>query len=206
MRDHHRLPGRSICRPPRSRRTGRSATSREVSRIASLRRSLAAPFRLGGDRPPDHPAPAFVRASALPTPCRHRGVRTRPCGFWRLASPGDCIEYSWRRRPRGSFVAAFPSAHVPGPQPELLSRPGRAHFRVRRRPLGFAVPFAVSIPPAVGRRLVDAGRPHMPFRRRAVRECTLARSDRYVGTAGRGGCGSWVRPRTRCATSLAGPA
>jgi hypothetical protein len=32
LRDHHRLPGRSFCRPPRSRRTGRSATSREVSR------------------------------------------------------------------------------------------------------------------------------------------------------------------------------
>jgi hypothetical protein len=88
------------------------------SRSASLRRSPAAPFRLGGDRPPDHPATALVRVPANVD--AHVGiarvVQTRPCGFWRLASPCACCESSWRRRPRGSFVAAFPSAHVPGPR------------------------------------------------------------------------------------------
>lgn len=37
-------------------------------------------------------------------------------------------------------MAAFPSAHVPGPQPELLSRPGQARFRARRRPWGSLCP------------------------------------------------------------------
>lgn len=47
MRDHHRLPGRSICRPPHSRRTGRSATSREVSlfRVPSAFAGRAVPSR-----------------------------------------------------------------------------------------------------------------------------------------------------------------
>jgi hypothetical protein len=58
-------------------------------------------------------------------------------------------------------------------------------------PVGFAVPFAVLTRSAADLRLVDAGRTHLPFVRRAVRECTLARSDRYVGIAGRGGFGFW---------------
>jgi hypothetical protein len=49
--------------------------------------------------------------------------------------------------------------------------------------------------PAVDRRLVDADRTHLPLVRCAVRECTLARSDRYVGIAGRGGFGFWGRLR-----------
>jgi len=87
-------------------------------------------------------------------------------------------------------VAAFPSAHVPGSRLGLLSRPGRVHFATRRRPWGSHWPFAVLIRPAVDRRLVDADRTHLPFVRRAVRECTLARPDRYVGIAGRGGLAS----------------
>jgi hypothetical protein len=67
-----------------------------------------------------------------------RVVQTRPCGFWRLASPCACCESSWRRRPRGSFVAAFPSAHVPGPPFGLLSRPGRFPFGKSATPVGFA--------------------------------------------------------------------
>jgi hypothetical protein len=88
-------------------------------------------------------------------------------------------------------VAAFRSAHVPGSRLGLLSRPGRVRFGTRRRPWGSLWPFAVLIRPAVDRRLVDVGRTHLPFVRRAVRECTLARSDRYVGIAGRGGFGFW---------------
>jgi len=67
-----------------------------------------------------------------------RVVQTRPCGFWRLASPSACFACSWRRRPRGSFVAAFPSAHVPGPPFGLLSRPGRFPFGKSATPVGFA--------------------------------------------------------------------
>jgi hypothetical protein len=171
LRDHHLLPGRSVCRPPRSRRTGRSATSREVSRFASLRRSLAAPFRLEGIRPPDHPAAALVRASRAVD--AHVGITVFANSPLRFLAPrvsGAFVEWSWRRRPRGSFVAAFPSAHVPGPRFGLLSRPGRDPFGSRRRPWGSLWPFAVFIRPAVDRRLVDVGRTHLPFRRRAVRE------------------------------------
>jgi len=92
-------------------------------------------------------------------------------------------------------VAAFPSAHVPGPRLGLLSRPGRVRFGTRRRPWGSLWPFAVLTRFAVDRRLVDVGRTHLPFVRRAVRECTLARSDRYVVIAGRGGFGFWGRVR-----------
>jgi len=208
LRDHHRLPGRSVCRPPRSRRTGRSATSREVWQFASLRRSPAAPFRPGGIRPPDHPASALVLCTRCQRPRRHHGHRTRPCGFWRLASPELASSAWWRRRPRGSFVAAFRSAHVPGPRVGLLSRPGRDRFGPRRRPWGSLWPFAVLIRPAVDRRLVDVGRTHLPFRRRAVRECFVSRGPTVTsGPPGAGGCGSWVFvPRASRATWFAGPA
>jgi hypothetical protein len=88
LRDHHHLPGRSICRPPRSRRTGRSATSREVFafRVPSAFAGRAVPSRR---RPASGPSRCGV-GSRVRGVDAHVGIavgRTRPCGFWRLASP-----------------------------------------------------------------------------------------------------------------------
>jgi hypothetical protein len=140
LRDHHHLPGRSICRPPRSRRTGRSATSREVSRVPrpfGVRRPRRSVPEATGLR--TIPLRRWFESRECPTPTSaSRVIQTRPCGFWRLASPCACFACSWRRRPRGSFVAAFPSAHVPGPRFGLLSRPGRFPFGNSATPVGFA--------------------------------------------------------------------
>jgi len=125
-------------------------------------------------------------------PRRHRDVRTRPCGFWRLASPADCVRWSWRRRPRGSFVAAFPSAHVPGSLVGLLSRPGRVRFKTRRRPWdSLSRPSqCCSDPRLTGVSSMPIG-PTCRFAAAPSASVFLARSDRYVGPPGAVGCGSW---------------
>jgi len=139
-------------------------------------------------------------------PCRPRGVRTRPCGFWRLASPCDCVGYSWRRRPRGSFVAAFPSAHVPDSRSGCYR--GLAGFLPK---LGDARGVRCALRsvdplrgwPASRRRWSDPRAVWSPRRPRVYsREIRPLRRDRRAWRVRLLG----PSPRIRCATSSAGPA
>jgi len=141
--------------PPASSNADRSASaSLEVS-LASLRRSLVAPYR--PERPaPDHPASALFPTSA-PTP----GGRLARAVFSasRLALLFSCMRC--QTPPRGSFVADFSLAYVPDPR-RLLSRPGRdrqspgdAHG-IHYRPSQFCFRPRVTTP-------VRTSRTHLPF-------------------------------------------
>jgi hypothetical protein len=198
LRDHHRLPGRSRCRPPRSRRTGRSATSHEVSLFASLRRSPAAPFRLGGDRPPDHPAAALVRIPHRRRPRRGCSLRTRPCGFWRLASPvfafsdrGDVARagHSWPPFLRRTFRARGSGCYRG--LADLLSEFGDA------RGVRFGPSQCRSGPRVTGVSSMPIG-PTCRFAAAPSASVFVSRGPTVTSVPpGAGGCGSWVSLRGR---------
>jgi hypothetical protein len=148
LRDHHHLPGRSICRPPRSRRTGRSATSREVFafRVPSAFAGRAVPSRR---RPTSGPSRCGVGSSPVNVrrPRRHRGLFKLALAVFGasrlrlLASRvrGDAARagHSWPPFLRRTYRARGSGCYR-----------GLADFLLgsRRRPWGSLMPFAVFIP------------------------------------------------------------
>ena len=130
-----RWPAWVECRPPRS------------SADSSTRRSPLVRFRVRVPFSTCRPRRS-AREQPAPGPCRFDVVRPRafawrsayrPCGFWRLASAVRSLRLLCRRRPRGSFVAAFLFGARDGPADRavIAAWPGRSP---RRRSWDFACP------------------------------------------------------------------
>jgi len=130
VRDHlrHRAGGLAA-RAPRADRSVRPPLVRFPRSFPSAFAGRAVPPE--GNQPPGHPAPALVAAGAQADMC------DSPVRFFAPRVSAALHQFIWRRRPSGSFVAAFRFGARTGLAVGLLSRPGRDSL-VPATPMGFA--------------------------------------------------------------------